>query len=99
MYELLENSLQHAFIDQAKTANFVEVSLKISDPMGPAAPQYLLSVADSGAGFAASIFAAPDTSGGLGFVRYISDSYSGSLDVDLESGTRVSFTLPTRTQD
>lgn len=91
MFELLENSLQHAFTETGSVANFIEITLEVSDPIGQESARYSLSVEDNGAGFNASALATPDKATGLGFVRHIADRYEGSLSVSYETGTRVTF--------
>jgi len=85
--ELVTNALKHAFPDEH--GGSIRVSLQLA-----ADNQCLLSVADNGVGFAASVDLSNPTSLGLKLVHTLVRQLHGQLDMKTDGGTSFSVVFP-----
>jgi two-component sensor histidine kinase len=93
IYELLENSFQHAF-EAGSQANYVQVTLGIESTDSPVNSQYRLTISDSGTGCPRNIRPdAPETPG-FATVSAITEMLSGNLHISSENGTSVTLVFP-----
>ncbi len=94
MFELLDNSLKHAFTEMSGSAHYIEITLIASAPLGQEVPTYLLTVEDDGVGLSEDqAYSAPPNSG-LSLVRLVAKRHSAELNIDGEGGTKVSLLFP-----
>jgi two-component sensor histidine kinase len=93
IYELLENSFQHAF-QAGSPANYVQVTLDTESAGSPANRQYRLTVSDSGIGFTDhNQLDAPETPG-FSTVAAVTEILSGTLHISSEDGTSITLVFP-----
>lgn len=93
IYELLENSFQHAF-EQDSPANYIHVKLSL-ESLPEAAGEFLdLSFSDSGIGVPAKIEELATGGSGIDIVESIVTKLEGSLEFSGESGAFVSIKIP-----
>lgn len=99
LYELLDNAIRHAFPVNSQGA-FILVSAKYGDSLAPAPESDLeFTIADNGVGLPPSLrLETPETEGLVSIVEVI-ESMGGSIAVDREQGTSVTFTVPSQCSD
>lgn len=93
IYELLENSFQHAF-EQGSPANYVHVKLSLEDNLESSGEFLDLLVSDSGIGVPAEIEALAASGSGIAIVESIVAKLGGSLLFSGDEGTLVSIEIP-----
>jgi two-component sensor histidine kinase len=93
IYELLENSFQHAF-EAGSPANYVQIKLGTDPTDSPVNRQYRLTVSDSGIGFTDHIqLDAPETPG-FSTVAAVTEMLSGTLHISSENGASIALVFP-----
>ncbi|MBT3412269.1 MAG: hypothetical protein HN430_16395, partial [Halieaceae bacterium] len=92
LYELLENSLLHAFTDD-RAAQFIEIDAKVDRSMHDQRI-LLLSVSDDGVGLSATQSERSQNKAGLQIVRSLADSMGGAVTVSQNDGSQFHVTLP-----
>ena len=90
LYELLENSIQHAF-ESAAGAHYIQISF---GPGGPEGAGYRLVVQDNGAGIPANIDLLSAQTPGFAVVAAMAERLGGALSFDTENGTLIAITFP-----
>jgi ligand-binding sensor domain-containing protein/two-component sensor histidine kinase len=93
LYELLENSIQHAFLHDSP-ANYIHVKLAPGTTDKPFSRNLYLSVQDSGIGVAEDIEHLAGKGSGISIVQAIVEKLGGSLHFSGENGTLVLIELP-----
>ncbi|MBK6738972.1 MAG: hypothetical protein IPG64_14340 [Haliea sp.] len=96
LYELLENSLQHAFIHDS-AANYVHVKLAPRTTDTAYSRFLYLSVHDSGIGVPDDIEELAREGSGIAMVQSIVKKLGGSVHFSGENGTQVLITIPDNT--
>jgi two-component sensor histidine kinase len=93
IYELLENCMQHAFVDESP-ANYIHINM--THCTNPGSPRHCLklSVRDSGIGIPGSVEDLADASSGIGIVKSIVEKLGGDIQFSGTTGTTVSITIP-----
>ena len=92
LYELLENSLLHAFTDD-RAAQFIEIDAKVDRSMHDQRI-LLLSVSDDGVGLSATQSERSQNKAGLQIVRSLADSMGGAVTVSQNDGSQFHVSLP-----
>ena len=90
LYELLENSIQHAF-ESAAGAHYIQISF---GPGGPEGAGYRLVVQDNGAGIPANIDLLSAQTPGFAVVAAMAERLGGALSFETENGTLIAITFP-----
>lgn len=93
LYELLENSVQHAF-SYDSPANYIHVTLAHGTTSNGVSRCLYLSVQDSGIGVPADIEDLAIEGSGIAMVHSIVTKLGGSVHFSGENGTRVLITIP-----
>lgn len=93
IYELLENSVQHAF-ESKSPANYIHIKMKHVTTYGSSGGHLDLSIRDSGIGIPASVEELGPESSGIAIVQSIVSELGGNLEFSGISGTTVSITIP-----
>ncbi|MDG1387976.1 MAG: triple tyrosine motif-containing protein, partial [Halioglobus sp.] len=92
LYELLENSLSHAFTDD-RAAQFIEIDAKVDRSMHDQRI-LLLSVSDDGVGLSATQSERSHNKAGLQIVRSLADSMGGAVTISQNDGSQFHVSLP-----
>ncbi len=92
LYELLENSLLHAFTDD-RAAQFIEIDAKVDRSMHDQRI-LLLSVSDDGIGLSATQSERSQNKAGLQIVRSLADSMGGAVTISQNDGSQFHVSLP-----
>ncbi|CAA0097051.1 putative sensor histidine kinase pdtaS [Halioglobus japonicus] len=93
IYELLENSVQHAF-ELNSPANYIQVSLSLMTDEDSSESILELVFIDSGIGVPENIEELAEEGSGIYIVGSIVAKFDGTLEFSGESGTRVTITIP-----
>ena len=93
IYELLENSFQHAF-EQGSPANYIQVKLSLEKDLESSGEFLDLSFSDSGIGVPAEIEELAAGGSGIATVESIVTKLGGSLHFSCKAGTLVSIEIP-----
>jgi ligand-binding sensor domain-containing protein/two-component sensor histidine kinase len=93
LYEVLENSVQHAF-KQDSLANYIQVTLSAEKDIEAAADFLNLSFNDNGVGVPDKIEELASEDSGIAIVESIVSKLGGSLNFSGKGGTRVSIKIP-----
>ncbi len=92
IYELVENSLAHAFRDRPM-GNFLKISLEAVDRPAASVVDYKLTVNDNGAGLPEEFTQVKG--GGMAVLKLISEKLNGSVQHADNSGSEVSLQFST----
>ena len=93
IYEVLENSIQHAFVENAP-ANYIQISLTSERNEQRTGDLWTLTVRDSGIGMPTGIPNLEGGSTGLAIVHKVITKLHGAVNISSEGGTTVQITLP-----
>ena len=93
IYEILENCLQHAFVESSP-ANYIQISLTAERNEQGAGDLWTLIIRDSGIGMPTGISNLEGGSSGLAVVHKIITKLQGVVNISSDGGTTVQITLP-----
>jgi ligand-binding sensor domain-containing protein/two-component sensor histidine kinase len=93
IYEILENSVQHAF-DKNSPANYIQVSLTLTTDEESSEKILEIIFSDNGIGVPDDIAELASEGSGIYIVDSIIAKFDGTLEFSGASGTRVTITIP-----
>ena len=93
LYEILENSVQHAF-DKNSPANYIQVSLSLTTDQESSENILEIVFSDNGIGVPDDIEELASEGSGIFIVGSIITKFEGTLEFSGASGTRVTITIP-----
>jgi two-component sensor histidine kinase len=92
LYELLENSIQHAFKEEA-LANYIHISFTNEYLTEQSAFRYCLTVQDNGRGLPVDLDPQAQDSAGMAILHTMAERLAGSLNFNSKDGTSISLTF------
>ena len=92
LYELLENSIQHAFKEEA-LANYIHISFTNEYLTEQSAFRYCLTVQDNGRGLPDDVDPQARETAGMAILHTMAERLAGSLNFNSKDGTSISLTF------
>jgi two-component sensor histidine kinase len=93
IFELLENSMLHAF-DPQSPVNYIRMVAELTEDPAGSSQSLRITVSDNGIGLAQELEQLISGRSGLAVVMALVDSLDGTLLFSLEKGTAVTVTVP-----